>query len=313
MRLDRPFRGSEAIAAGLVTARQLRGPRFRPLFRGIHVLADAQDNLETAVQAALLRHRAGVVAGTTAAALHGALDEELTGSASPVELVVATGARPAPGLLLRRDRLGPDEVAVLDGLALTTPLRTAFDVSRRLGTVDAVVVVEALARDHGVTLDDLRGVADEHPHERGLARARTAWAHVAPGARAGVETRVRLALVAAGLPGPEVGHVVLDAIGQRPLGVTDLAWPDLGCALLCDRDDHTARAMAGLLVELGWTVQRVDRERWRCEPDRVVENVGHMLRAQRRAQCRPEDQLARIVASWPSRARRRTAIVRLYP
>ena len=102
MRLDRPFRAADAIAAGLVTAQQLRGPRFRPLFRGIHVLADAPADVDQRARAALLRHPGAVIVGTTAAVLLGAADE----LGDPVELAVAGGSRPAPGLLLRRDRIG---------------------------------------------------------------------------------------------------------------------------------------------------------------------------------------------------------------
>ncbi|WP_204008291.1 hypothetical protein [Virgisporangium aurantiacum] len=32
-----PFLGSTAVAAGLVTPAQLRGPRFRRLFRGVYL------------------------------------------------------------------------------------------------------------------------------------------------------------------------------------------------------------------------------------------------------------------------------------
>jgi hypothetical protein len=37
--LDGPFRGSEAIAAGLLTPGVLRGPRFRRLFPDIYIAA----------------------------------------------------------------------------------------------------------------------------------------------------------------------------------------------------------------------------------------------------------------------------------
>jgi hypothetical protein len=40
--LRSPFRGSDAVAAGLVTAKALRGPRFRRLFTGIFVGADVE-------------------------------------------------------------------------------------------------------------------------------------------------------------------------------------------------------------------------------------------------------------------------------
>jgi hypothetical protein len=67
--LDQPFRGREAIARGLVTPGQLRGPRFRLLFRGVHVLrSDRPLDLLTWSRAAyLLLDRRGALAGYSAA------------------------------------------------------------------------------------------------------------------------------------------------------------------------------------------------------------------------------------------------------
>ena len=97
-------------------------------------------------------------------------------------------------------------------------------------------------------------------------------------------------------------------------GSLGLAWPAWRCGLLCERDEQSARAMAGRLVADGWTVHRVDRERWRREPERVVENAGHLVRACRREAFPPDDEAARLEASWPSRAhRRRPVSVRPFP
>lgn len=189
----------------------LRSPRFRRLHHDVYVLAEAPVGLDQAVRAALVRHPDGVIVGLTAAALWGALDERLGSRLGPVEVAVPGGARPAGCLRVCRDRLAPGEITELHGVRLSTPVRTALDATRRLGTVDAVVVVEALVRSRGVTVEDVRAAAGDHERERGLARTRVALAHVEEEARAGVETRVRMALLVAGLPRPVVGHVVLHA------------------------------------------------------------------------------------------------------
>ena len=70
---DGPFRGSTAVAAGLLTRGVLRGPRFRRLFPDVYAPARLETDL-------LLRSRAagvliggrGVVAGYSAAELLGA-------------------------------------------------------------------------------------------------------------------------------------------------------------------------------------------------------------------------------------------------
>lgn len=61
MDITQPFRGSHAVAAGLLTRAMLRGPRFRRLFPDVHVPADAEVDLELLSRAAYLRspHRTG--------------------------------------------------------------------------------------------------------------------------------------------------------------------------------------------------------------------------------------------------------------
>jgi hypothetical protein len=61
---SQPFVGSAAVAAGLVTPDQLRGPRFTQVFQGIHVRADAEVDFAVRCQAAaLLSGGRGVLAG----------------------------------------------------------------------------------------------------------------------------------------------------------------------------------------------------------------------------------------------------------
>src|SRR5688572_717425 len=71
--LCRPFRGTDAVAAGLVTPKVLRGPRFRRLFTGIYVRADVEATPEVRSRAAhLLIDGRGVLGGFSAAELLGA-------------------------------------------------------------------------------------------------------------------------------------------------------------------------------------------------------------------------------------------------
>lgn len=64
----------------------------------------------------------------------------------PAEVTVSGRQREHPGLLVHRDRLAPDEIQLVDGLWVITPLRTAFDLARLLDLVEGVVAaVDALA------------------------------------------------------------------------------------------------------------------------------------------------------------------------
>ena len=98
----RPFIGSEAVAAGAVTAAGLRGPRYRSPFRGIHVDAEVPDTYAVRCEAGFLTVRGvGALAGYAAAEMQGA---ECAPARAPVELVTTrppqaaleTGARDPP-------------------------------------------------------------------------------------------------------------------------------------------------------------------------------------------------------------------------
>ncbi|NBP86207.1 MAG: hypothetical protein EBU54_13845, partial [Mycobacteriaceae bacterium] len=70
--MDSPFLGSEAVAAGAVPKHALRA-RFRRLYPDVYLpRAVTPDFRQRAEGAWLWSHRGGVLAGLTAARLHGA-------------------------------------------------------------------------------------------------------------------------------------------------------------------------------------------------------------------------------------------------
>ena len=126
-----------------MTRGQLRGPRYLRLFHGIYVHrreGDGPLDLATRSRAAfLLLGDDGALAGYSAAELLGA---SCAPRRVPVEVVAPrTGIRPRPGLLVHRDALEPDEIWTAGGCQVTSPLRTAWDLARRVGPTEAVVVV----------------------------------------------------------------------------------------------------------------------------------------------------------------------------
>jgi hypothetical protein len=71
--LTGPFRGSAAVAAGLLTPGVLRGPRYRRLFPDVHAPTALKNDLALRARAAgVLVAGRGVVAGYAAAELLGA-------------------------------------------------------------------------------------------------------------------------------------------------------------------------------------------------------------------------------------------------
>ena len=124
---------------------QLRA-RFRAVFPNVYLPEGIEPSLELRVAAAWLwSKRRGIIAGAAAAALHGS---QWIPDGVPVELIHANTRTP-PGVLTRRDALLENEIQLIDGLAVTTPERTAFDIGRRGAIRSAVVRLDALARATG--------------------------------------------------------------------------------------------------------------------------------------------------------------------
>ena len=98
------FRGSDAVRAGLVTRRQLRGSSWHRLFQDVYLHASVPITHEVRRRAATLLLPAGVVTGTSAAVLWGV---DLVGPDDDVELTLPPGSNMvrAAGIRARRARL----------------------------------------------------------------------------------------------------------------------------------------------------------------------------------------------------------------
>jgi hypothetical protein len=147
-------------------------------------------------------------------------------------------------------------VATVDGVAVTDPLRTAFDLGRRPPLVEAVVAVDALAHKHEFDPREIIRVGYRHPNARGAAQLPLVVGLANPLSDSPMETRIRVVLVRAGLPCPVLQHPV----GPYPL---DLAYPELKIAIEYDGREHLTpeRARRDLarqayLTRAGWEVLR---------------------------------------------------------
>jgi very-short-patch-repair endonuclease len=281
------FRGSEAVAAGLTTWAVLQGPGFRRLHPDTYV-AVAADPPALAVRCrAALRYVAdfGVLAGYSAAELLGA---SCGPPDAPVELIVPhRGQRRPDGLHIRRERLMTDEVCEVEGLPVTTPVRTAFDLARRGGLVDRVVAVDALSNAHRFDPPQVLGLAERYRGARGTG----GLAEVVDlaDARSGspMETRLRLLIVRAGLPRPEVQWPVQDQLTRTAVWL-DLAYPEQRIGIEYDGGVHT-RADTVLrdigrhtaLLDQGWRVYRYTKLDVRHRPDRIIAQLRRALRESR--------------------------------
>jgi len=162
------------------------------------------------VGAWLWSRRDGVIAGRAASALHGALWVD---GCSPIEMIWRCG-RPPAGIVVRNERLEPDEITAVSGVLVTTPERTALDLARHLPRDAAVAHLDALARATGVRAVDAFSLVDRYPKARGLRTATTALALMDAGAQSPKETWLRLLLVDAGLPKPRTQIRVTDGFNE---------------------------------------------------------------------------------------------------
>jgi hypothetical protein len=282
------FRGTAAVAAGLVTPAVLSGPRFLRLFPDTYVRRTTEPpdlSLRSRAAGVCVAGR-GVLAGYSAAEL---LDASCGQADSPAEVTVPGGGqRGHPGLLVHRDVLASDEVEHPGPAAVTTPRRTAYDLARRLAPddpVEAVVALDALARVGRFPPSDVLRLAERYPRARGR---RTLPATVAlSDARSGspMETRLRMILVLRGLPRPVAQHPVLDDRRRRAVWL-DLAYPTHRIGIEYEGADHgrPERVLrdAGRytwLVDAGWRMYRFTKYQVYCEPDEIAEAIARALDA----------------------------------
>jgi hypothetical protein len=212
------FRGSGAIAAGLVTPDRLRGPRFwRPFPDVFAQVRDQPPDLRLRSLAAyrLVQPR-GVLAGYSAAAV---LDADCAPHPdAPAEVTVpGRDQRSHPGLVVHRDRLHPGEMTYIGDIGCTIPLRTAFDLARQPDQTEAVVAVDRLANRHRFAPDLLLNFSARYRGRRGVAQVPGVLAMATPYSGSPMESRLRLLIIEAGLPGPRCsGWCKTSPPGPRP-------------------------------------------------------------------------------------------------
>ncbi len=277
------FRGSTAIAAGLVTRGELRGPRFRRPFPDTYVLTGRKppDLALRSLAAYRYVEGRGVLSGWSAAEV---LDASCGPRDAPAEVTVPGGPQRAhPGLVVHRDRLAPGEIRSVGPVRCTFPPRTAFDLARRGPLVERVVGVDALARRHRFSPDLLLNFATRYSGVRGVDRLPEVLALADRGAGSPMETRLRLVLVLAGLPRPRSQWVVQDERARRAVWL-DLAYPEHRVGIEYDGEEHTTPAgvrrdigRSTDLVDQGWRLYRYTSDEVGGEPDRIVGQVARAL------------------------------------
>lgn len=258
--INGPFVGAEALNAGLVRKHQLRSGIFAAIYPGIYLPAALAPTFARRAEGAWLwSHREGVIAGLSAARVHGArwIADDL-----PIELVWAN-ARPPKGIVTSERALGDGETVLLSGLPITSLERTAFDLARRSPLKTAVARFDALAAAAHLDCSGIRDLVSRHRGVRGIRQVEKVLALHDAGAQSPKESWLRLLVTEAGFPRPTTQIPVLTRSGKKYF--LDMGWDDIKVAIEYDGDHHRtermqfARDIVRLeeLAELGWIVIRV--------------------------------------------------------
>ncbi|MGB3485804.1 MAG: type IV toxin-antitoxin system AbiEi family antitoxin [Mycobacterium sp.] len=270
------FLGREALGDGMRRHELRRW--YRPVFRGVYSPKNAVLTLRERIWAAwLTTDRRGVIAGLAASAWHGA---EWVDDVANIEVLVHDRRRQR-GLIVRDDRLGDDEIMVVDGLPVTTPARTAFDLARYRHRFDALGRLDALMRVAPFAAADVDGLMHRYGPVRGVRQLRDLLPLVDAGAESLKESWLRLLLIDNGFPIPQTQVPVCD--DGIPFAFLDMGWRDLEVAVEYDGDHHRidrpsyVRDLRRLprVARHGWEVVRVIKE---DKPAEVLRRVYELHR-----------------------------------
>src|SRR4051794_749286 len=284
---DRPFTLDMASAAG-ITPSCLQAAPWKSVLRTVWVHQEVPDSRELRLAAArLVIPEYGVLCGLTAAWVLG-VDVRREGDLD-VHVGFAKGRRirKRDGLEVCQETLDEGDWCLIDGVRVTTPLRTAFDCLRWLHRAEPVVVADALTHAGLVSLDELRAYFASKRRLRNLRIGEALLDLVDPKSESPMETRTRLVIIAGGLPRPESQWEIRTPAGTF-VARADFAYPEHKVAVEYDGAWHWSQRRADdrrrdAMRALGWVVLVYDADDIYGDPDRVVAEVAAALRSRRLA------------------------------
>ncbi|GLZ45398.1 hypothetical protein Acsp06_15830 [Actinomycetospora sp. NBRC 106375] len=286
MDLSQPFRGSVAVRAGATTWRRLDGPAFDRLGYDTYVAAGTVLDLRGRATAAALAVPGAVVGGYAAADILGA---DCAPRDATVELVVGRRRlRAREGVRLRQDVLAEGETMPFDGVTVTSPRRTMFDLACTVDHDEAVAVVDGLGRRFRIAPESLLSYPAARDNPRGGRRLAAVVADADTRAESRPETLARLTMRRAGLtPTPQLE--VRDIWGVF-VGRLDFAWEDCRLGAEYQGDQHRAdreqwlrdAARTADFTSCGWSIIPITSDDVFRRPAEFVRRMRAAVDARRR-------------------------------
>lgn len=298
MRLPEHLRGTsfgvaEGLDAGL-TGKQLLGRSVQIPSRGVRVPVGAELELAAQVRALSWVAPGYAVSHSTAARLW---DFPLPAwmLQDPTVHITRSAALRSPR---RRDVIGhsallrPEETTVHHGVRLTTRTKTWLDLAHRLPVEDLVAIGDHLVRrprpefedrtEPFATRAELAAMIAGHRGKRGVRKAAEALDLVRIGADSAPETRLRLALVNAGLPEPELNTALVDPAGRR-LHYPDMQYKEYRVAIEYEGDHHRSAEQLARDIRRGEAVAAAGWLEIRISKEDMADDARNAVRRIRRA------------------------------
>ena len=170
---------------------------------------------------------------------------------------------------------------IRQGFRTTSVLRTLADLARRLPLIEAVVAADMAFQQKLIAPAELSAWVLARKGWKGVVRFRRVAELAEPSAESPMETRLRLRLVLAGLPRPEVQVDLCDGEG-RFVGRVDLFYRASRLAIEYDGATHRESLIddnrrQNLILNAGFRLLRFAAPDVMKTPDSVVAQVrGHL-------------------------------------
>ncbi|UDY23189.1 DUF559 domain-containing protein [Nocardioides sp. Kera G14] len=278
-----PFTRADALKAG-ITASQLRSSAYVAMHQGIYVASDVEVTPRIRALAALQGFPAGAFAShATAGRLW-----ELPLPTLPDEHVTVADRkhrRRRPGIVCHSPRRAV--IGTKGEVPCTSSAQTFVDLADQLSLVDLVVVGDHLVRK-GIC--KVRQLVEAAARATGSSaeHARLAASLVRPKVDSPMESRLRLLLVLAGLPEPDVNPLV-STDGGLTMRKYDLCWLKARFIVEYDGRHHIERVeqwesdltRREAIDDDGWRIIVVTADGIYKNPGETVAKVHRLLRERR--------------------------------
>jgi very-short-patch-repair endonuclease len=275
-----PFNRAQARAAG-IGLKTLLSSRFQKVFYDCYISSEVLLTTKLRAKAALgISPPGSFVSHSTAARIWGGIVPDIP----DVHVTV-------PGKTGRTSREGVKAHARVDGTAvtrfrnlpITAPEQALLDLAAGLNLVALVVLGDSLIKAGRTSAAALRHAATAW-HGCGAKLVRRAARHIREGVDSAMETRLRMLLVLAGLPAPEVNFILRHPDGSWWMRF-DLCYPSLKLIIEYDGRQHAEDSDQWLhdlrrreaLDRMGWRVIVITRQDYYQAPEEVLIRVRDAL------------------------------------